>query len=94
MDAYGGVDIEIHIFLTSALAGGGWSASRPCRFTPGERATGTHRIGGVVVPRAGLDDVEKITFLALPGLQLRPLGRPARSQSLYRLRYPGSPSTV
>jgi hypothetical protein len=28
--------------------------------------------------------------LTLPGLKLRPLGRPARSQSLYRLRYPGS----
>jgi hypothetical protein len=27
----------------------------------------------------------------IPGLELRPLGRPARSQSLYRLRYPGSP---
>jgi hypothetical protein len=30
------------------------------------------------------------TFLILLGLELRPLGRPARSQSLYRLRYPGS----
>jgi hypothetical protein len=30
-------------------------------------------------------------FLTLPRLELRPLGRPARSQSLYRLRYPGSP---
>jgi hypothetical protein len=28
--------------------------------------------------------------LPLPGLELRPLGRSARSQSLYRLRYPGS----
>jgi hypothetical protein len=27
-------------------------------------------------------------FLPLPGLELRPLGRPARSQSLYQLRYP------
>jgi hypothetical protein len=36
---------------------------------------------------AGLDDVEKRKFLTLPGLELRPLGRPARSQSLYRLRY-------
>jgi hypothetical protein len=27
-------------------------------------------------------------FLTLPGLELRTLGRPARSQSLYRLRYP------
>jgi hypothetical protein len=29
------------------------------RFTPGERAPGTHWIGGWVGPRAGLDDVEK-----------------------------------
>jgi hypothetical protein len=42
-----------------------------------------------VGPRAGLDDVEKRKFLTLPGLELRPLARPARSQSLYRLRYPG-----
>jgi hypothetical protein len=76
--------------LTSALVGGEWSASRPYRFTPGESATGTHWIGGWVDPRAGLDDVEKIKFLTLPGLELRPLDRPARSQSLYRLRYPGS----
>jgi hypothetical protein len=50
----------------------------------------THWIGGWVGPRAGLDDVEKRKFLTLPGLELRPLGLPARSQSLYRLRYPGS----
>jgi hypothetical protein len=43
-----------------------------------------------VGPRAGLDVVEKRKFLTLPGLEIRPLGRPARSQSLYRLRYPGS----
>jgi hypothetical protein len=43
-----------------------------------------------VDPSAGLDDVEKRKFLILPGLELRPLGRPARSQSLYRLRYPSS----
>jgi hypothetical protein len=43
-----------------------------------------------VGPRAGLDDVEKIKFFPPPGLELRALGRPARSQSLYRLRYPGS----
>jgi hypothetical protein len=40
-------------------------------------------------PRASLDDVEKRKFLTLPGLELRHLGRPARSQSLYRLRSPG-----
>jgi hypothetical protein len=43
-----------------------------------------------VHPRAGLDDLEKIKFLTLPGLELRTLGRLARSQSLYRLRHPGS----
>jgi hypothetical protein len=43
-----------------------------------------------VDPRAGLDDVEKRKFFTLPGLELRHLGRPARSQSLYGLRYPGS----
>jgi hypothetical protein len=42
-----------------------------------------------VDPRAGLDDAEKRKFLTLPGLELQPLGRPARNQSLYRLRYPG-----
>jgi hypothetical protein len=78
------------LFLTSAFAGGEWSASRPCRFTLAERVPGTHWIGDWVGPRAGLDDVEKQKFLTLPGLELRPLGRPARSQSLYRLRCPGS----
>jgi hypothetical protein len=52
MKAYGGV-------LTSALFGGEWSTSRRCRFTPGERAPGTHWIGGWVDPRASLDDLEK-----------------------------------
>jgi hypothetical protein len=36
-------------------------------------------------PRASLDDVEKIKFLTLQGLELRPFGRSARRQSLYRL---------
>jgi hypothetical protein len=39
-----------------------------------------------VDPRAGLDDVEKRKFLNLPGLELRPIGRPARSLSPYGLR--------
>jgi hypothetical protein len=85
MKMYGGVDVQIHIFLTSALAGVEWSASRPGRFTPGERAPGIHWIRGWMDPRASLDDVEKRKFLTLPGLHLRPLGLPTRSQSLYRL---------
>jgi hypothetical protein len=43
-----------------------------------------------VDPRVDLDDMEKSKFLILPGLELRPVGRPARIQSLYRLHYPGS----
>jgi hypothetical protein len=82
----GGVDVQIHIFLTSALAGGECSPSRPCRFTPGERTLFTHCIRGLVGPRGGLNDVEKKKFLTLPGIELRPLGRPALSLSLYRLR--------
>jgi hypothetical protein len=89
MTAYGVVDVQIHIFLTSALAGVELSALRT-----EERVPGNHKIGSWVDPRAGLDDVEKTKFLILPGLELRPLCRPAHSQSLYRLRYPGSPVIV
>jgi hypothetical protein len=35
-----------HVFLTSAIFGGKWSASRPWRFTPIERAADTRWIGG------------------------------------------------
>jgi hypothetical protein len=37
--------------------------------------------------RAGLDGMEKRNFLTLSGLELRPICRPARSQSLYRPSY-------
>jgi hypothetical protein len=90
MKAYRGVDVYIHVFLTSALVGGELSASRPGRFTAGERSPGTHWRGGWVGPRAGMDDVEKRKILPLPELELRSLGRLARSQSLYRLRHHGS----
>jgi hypothetical protein len=36
-------------------------------------------------PRAGVEDIEKRKFLPLPGLELQLLGRPTRSQSLFRL---------
>jgi hypothetical protein len=65
----------------------------PAALPPGERASRTHWIGGIggwVGPRARLDVVAKRKFLTLPVLELRPVGRSARSQSLYRLRYPGS----
>jgi hypothetical protein len=51
--------------LTSALDGGELSASHPNRFTPRERAPGTHWIGGCVDLRAVLDAVAYILHLAM-----------------------------
>jgi hypothetical protein len=62
--------IAAHL-LTSALDGGEWSASRPGRFTPGERAPGANWIGGWVGPR-GLDAIEKRKSLTLPVIKPRP----------------------
>jgi hypothetical protein len=85
MKMHGGVDVQIHFFLTSALVRGEWSASRPVRFTFRKSAPGTHWTGRWVGPRAGLEDVEKILDPTGTGtLNLRP------SSPLYRLRYPGS----
>jgi hypothetical protein len=47
MKAYRGVDVQIHVFFTSALVGGEWSASRLYRFTPG-----IHWIGGLAEPQS------------------------------------------
>jgi hypothetical protein len=69
MKTYGGVDVKIHVFLISALVGYECSASHPGSFSPGERAPITHWIGGLVISRAGLDDVEKRKFLTLQGLE-------------------------
>jgi hypothetical protein len=38
--------------------------------------------------------IERRKILPLPGLELRPLLRPARGQSLYQLRYPVSNWTI
>jgi hypothetical protein len=56
----------------------------PVALSPGERAPSTHWIGGWLGPTADLEDIEKRDSNSAP------LGRPARSQSLYRLRYRGS----
>jgi hypothetical protein len=59
MKKYGGVDVQIHVFLTLTLVGGEWTDSCPCCFTPGERVFSLHLIGGWVGPRAGLKDTKK-----------------------------------
>jgi hypothetical protein len=50
--------------LASELDGGEWSASHHGRFTPRERAPGTHWIKGWVGPRAVLDAVVKRKILS------------------------------
>jgi hypothetical protein len=59
MKAQEGVDVYIQVFLNSALVAGEWSASRSGPLILGERAHGTHCIGGCVGPRDGLEDTEK-----------------------------------
>jgi hypothetical protein len=78
MKAYGGVDMWIHVFLTSALVGGECSASRPGPFLylrgkspryPLDRSVGGLRYRSRY-------DVDKRKFFTLAGLELRPFGRP------------------
>jgi hypothetical protein len=61
--------------LTSALDGGGWSASCPGRFTQGTTGTGDQWKEDCVGPKAGLDAVAKrikIPVLSLPGIETPP----------------------
>jgi hypothetical protein len=64
MKAYWGVEVQLHAFLSSVLDGGEFSASHTGRFTPRERAPGTHWIEGWVGPRAGLNTVVKRKILS------------------------------
>lgn len=63
-----------------------WLSSRPDCFASGERAPQKAEEGQKWSGRRGQEKV-----LPLPGLQLRPLSRPANRQSLFRLRYPMDP---
>jgi hypothetical protein len=56
---YAEAEIQIHVFVMLELGEGEWPASRPGRFTPRERASDPHWIGGWLGPRAALDSVEK-----------------------------------
>jgi hypothetical protein len=65
----------------------GWVVNpRAGRFTPGKEP-GTDCVGGWVGSRAGLDGCGK--FRPPPHTGIRSPDRPARSESLYRLSYPG-----
>jgi hypothetical protein len=81
-----GVEAQFHAFLTSALDGGEWSASRPGRFIPRERAPGTPWIGGCWVGvRAGQDAVVE-RYISSHYRDSNP-DHPALSPALYRLHF-------
>jgi hypothetical protein len=81
-----GTEIKAHGHLLEVSGQFHAPAALPSKKEP----PGIHWTGGWVDPRGGLDDSEKGKFLTLPGLELRYLCRPTRSQSLYRLRYPST----
>jgi hypothetical protein len=71
--------------VCSALEGGGWSAPRPSRFTPGTDPV-------PIVQEAGWAPGPVWTWAKnLAPTGIRSPDRPARSQSLYRLSYPAHP---
>jgi hypothetical protein len=81
MKAYWGVE-DIYAFLTSALYGDEWPASRSGCFTPRERVPGTHWVGGWT-------RWWRETFPASAGTLT--LDHPARSPPLYHWAIPKSP---
>jgi hypothetical protein len=64
--------------LTAVIVGGEWSVLQPGRFTPEERARGSHWIGDWVGPRTGLEDVERKKYC----LYLDPKSEPLAIQPL------------
>jgi hypothetical protein len=73
--------------LNSALDGGGWSTPRLGRLTPGGKPA-THFIGGWVGLRGRSGRLRKIRPPP-PPTGIRYPDRPARGESLYRLRNRG-----
>jgi hypothetical protein len=74
--------------------GTGWSGQlhAAAALPPRKRAPDTHWIVDWMGPRNGQEAVERRKILHLLGVELRFLGRPENTPSLYQLSYPGSPS--
>ena len=64
----GGVEVHLHLFLTSALDGTDWSTSRVGRFISRKNAI-NHWTGGWVGHITGLDLLEKIKISCLYGIR-------------------------
>jgi hypothetical protein len=90
MKACGGVDVQIHVFLTLALVVGEISFTPRAALLPGKEPQYPldRRLGG---PQSRSGRHGEVKILDPTGTRNSdPSGRPAHSQSLYRLRYPGS----
>jgi len=70
MKVRGGVEERLLSFLTSALDGGGDQRHAPAALSS-EKRSGTHRIGGCVGPRAGLDWWAKDRIFPSPEIEAR-----------------------
>jgi hypothetical protein len=89
MKAHGEVDVQIHVFLTSALVGGEWSASRPCRGKSPWYPLG-RRLGG---PQSRPGRYGEKKSLVPTGTRTQ-IHRSCRPMSLYRLSCPCSDDHV
>jgi hypothetical protein len=87
-DARGERKCSSYSFLTSALDGGEWSASRPDRALPRGKNPRYPLYRRLSVPqsRSGHRGYRK-NPLPLPGIEPRSPGRPVRSQTLYWLSH-------
>jgi hypothetical protein len=74
MKTYWDVELYLHTFLTSAVDGGEWSASRPGHFIPrgkNPRYPLDRMLGGSQSPSGRNGGREKIPSLPLPGIEPR-----------------------
>jgi hypothetical protein len=94
MKTYVEVDVYIHVFLTSVLVKGEWSASCPGRFNPRRKSPCYPLDRRLIGPqnRSGRRGEEK--NIAPTGTQLQPLGHQTRSQSRIDENYEGISATI
>jgi hypothetical protein len=67
---YGGMEVQLHVFLTSVLNGIKWSALRPGRFTDEVRGSGTHWGGLSVGPKPVWLCEEEKNLLPMQGIKI------------------------
>jgi hypothetical protein len=71
MKTYVGVDVYIHVFLTSALVGGEWPASRLAALLPGKEPPVSIEQEAGWAPELVLMTWRRENFLTLQGLKLQ-----------------------